>query len=99
MTGADASEGEASTSGRDWSWVPYPEGHRKRRGFIANYLDTVKGREEAGKAVYAPSVRDALDGEAFATLRRGATVRFDPQNEDRRLRPGRREDDTVLRFW
>ena len=78
MTGADASEGEASTSGRDWSWVPYPEGHRKRRGFIANYLDTVKGRENVREAAYAPSVREALDGEAFATLRRGATVRFDP---------------------
>ena len=38
MTGTDASGCEASTSGRDWSWVPYPEGHRKRRGFIANYL-------------------------------------------------------------
>ena len=64
------------------SWVPYPEGHRKRRGFIANYLDAVKDRESAAGAVYSPSVTKALDGEAFAELRRGATVRFDPSDHD-----------------
>ena len=82
MTGTDASGCEASTSGRNWSWVPYPEGHRKRRGFIANYLDAVKHRESAAGAVYSPSVTKALDGEAFAELRRGATVRFDPSDHD-----------------
>ena len=82
MTGTDASGCEASTSGRNWSWVPYPEGHRKRRGFIANYLDAVKHRESSAGAVYSPSVTKALDGEAFAELRRGATVRFDPSDHD-----------------
>jgi len=83
MTGTDASECEASTSGRDWSWVPYPEGHRKRRGFIANYLDAVKDRESATeRARYSDAVTKALDGEAFAELRRGATVSFDPSDHD-----------------
>ncbi|MBM67862.1 MAG: hypothetical protein CME43_00085 [Haliea sp.] len=65
--------------------------------FEARDLSPAFCADRQGNKKYAGPDRRRLDRRSNTDRR--ATVRFDPQNEDRRLRPGRREDDTVLRFW
>lgn len=71
---------DASTSGRDrYAWVPYPVGHRKRDGFIANYETTVAERDTFySRTTWTPAVAKALASEAFRPDRdRAMTLRYD----------------------
>jgi hypothetical protein len=71
---------DASTSGRDrYAWVPYPVGHRKRDGFIANYETTVAERDAFySRTTWTPAVAKALASEAFRPDRdRAMTLRYD----------------------
>ena len=65
--------------------------------FEARDLSPAFCADRQGKKKYAGHDRRRLDRRSNRDRR--ATVRFDPQSEDRRVVAGRREDDTVLRFW
>ena len=68
--------GERAT--RDWGWVPYPEGHRKRASFIKNYESMLATREACRAHVYRPDVRAFLDSAAFQLARSRRTLTYDP---------------------
>ena len=65
-------------AGRDWGWVPYPEGHRKRASFIKNYESMLATREACREHVYSPDVRAVLDSEAFRLAKSRRTLAYDP---------------------
>ena len=78
---SDGAREDASTSGGDrYAWVPYPVGHRKRDGFIANYETTRTERERFfSRTNWTPAVAKALASEAFRPDRdRAMTLRYDP---------------------
>ena len=77
---SDGAREDASTSGGDrYAWVPYPVGHRKRDGFIANYETTRTERERFfSRTNWTPAVAKALASEAFRPDRdRAMTIRYD----------------------
>jgi|TARA_R100000005_G_scaffold96452_2_gene83450 hypothetical protein len=65
--------------------------------FEARDLSPAFCADRQGNRKYTGPDRRRLDRRSNTDRR--STVRFDPQNEDRRTVAGRREDDTVLRFW
>ena len=68
-----------SSSSRDWHFLPYPVGHRKRASFVRHYETLLAARADAAaRHAYVPSVRAALDGDGFASLRRLNVLTFDP---------------------
>ena len=78
---SDGAREDASKSGGDrYAWVPYPVGHRKRDGFIANYETTRTERERFfSRTNWTPAVAKALASEAFRPDRdRAMTLRYDP---------------------
>jgi len=78
---SDGAREDASKSGSDrYAWVPYPVGHRKRDGFIANYETTRTERERFfSRTNWTPAVAKALASEAFRPDRdRAMTLRYDP---------------------
>ena len=75
----DNEDTEATTSDDEkHDWVPYPPGHRKRAGFLRNYLTCVSQRELFSQTVWSPSVAFALRSHAFGDgTRRAETLQYD----------------------
>ena len=72
-------EGVSTSGGDRYAWVPYPVGHRKRDGFIANYETACAERERFfSRTNWTPAVAEALASEAFRPDRdRTMTLRYD----------------------
>ena len=73
-----ACEGPSTSGGDRYALVPYPVGHRKRDGFIANYETACVERERFfSRTNWTAAVAEALASEALGPEDRAMTLRYD----------------------